>query len=1005
MAGAGPAGIAVAAGYARQGRRVLLAEANPKASSRFAGEWIHPAGAAALERLGLSADAITAGHPACEGFAVFPDDGTDPVQLHYADGALGFTCEHADLVGELREQVNKIAGVHLALGVRVTSIDGHEVTLCGAIDGEKKAARTVHADLIVGADGRSSAVRKSVYGDQAADVLSHMAGLELEDVELPHEGFGHVLLGGPGPVLLYRISPTRVRACIDVPAGHPGSRRDARYLWEAFGARFPASLRAAFRRTLETARVTWACNRFLPRTHYGKGHVALVGDAVGFYHPLTASGITIGLKDADALVRSESVEAYGAYREPRSWTPELLANALLHVFNRDDEAAVEIRSAVYRTWRSSRTERDRTMRILAGDELRMGQFGQAFVRVAGEAARATVTSGNMNKLGKFIEFAQWPAASVLPASLRRRWREGSSAFHPMAAAGLKPAAPARPEVSVDAGPKVDVDALLARAPAPSSRRTESAEVLRGRALELTAALADFSDGRRAMTLREAAEHARELAEALRAQPGLRARAQLRALRPLQSRLAERQQSDGSFGDLADTAAAVEASFDAGMAVYHPRMRRAFRYLASKQRADGSFGPDGGLVLRALLRTGAPYMDAIERGLAYLTGRDDLTPAVAEAGGLYRDARASRIQPLQRARRNGKVSAEDEAYCHSALLAVSRSFARPIEMLEGALRPAVTCGYLLCRIADTIEDNAGFTIEQRDVRYAAFLDALYGDEEAARRFERLFEGVEEEPVEADLARHLATVMRVFRTLPEAMQRKASRWVAEMVRGMQIYSHRQPGDDGFTAVHTTEDLERYCFFVAGTVGHMLTDLFVEGFDAPNGKLEHALRKNAEGFGLGLQLVNILKDVTDDRVRGVSYVPRTAAAEQGIDLLTLTDLDKRERAHAAVAPLFDRAQAHLDRALEYTLTIPSEQRAVRLFCLLPLWMAVRTLVHGRGNDAMFTPGVPVKIARQEVEALIAECVARAGDDLALRAHYDQLWKTAPEARASTQASAAAQ
>ena len=92
---------------------------------------------------------------------------------------------------------------------------------------------------------------------------------------------------------------------------------------------------------------------------------------------------------------------------------------------------------------------------------------------------------------------------------------------------------------------------------------------------------------------------------------------------------------------------------------------------------------------------------------------------------------------------------------------------------------------------------------------------------------------------------------------------------------------------------------------------------------------------------------------------------------------------------SPLFDRAQEHLDRALEYTLTIPKEQTSVRLFCLLPLWMAVRTLVHGRGNDAMFVAGAPVKIARDEVERLIGECMARVGDDAALRAHYDQLWK----------------
>ena len=40
--GAGPVGSAAALAYADRGQQVLLLEANPKASQRFAGEWMHP---------------------------------------------------------------------------------------------------------------------------------------------------------------------------------------------------------------------------------------------------------------------------------------------------------------------------------------------------------------------------------------------------------------------------------------------------------------------------------------------------------------------------------------------------------------------------------------------------------------------------------------------------------------------------------------------------------------------------------------------------------------------------------------------------------------------------------------------------------------------------------------------------------------------------------------------------------------------------------------------------
>lgn len=999
VAGAGPAGVAAAAGFARRGASVLLVEANPKASFRFAGEWIHPAGAAALAKLELTPHGITAGHLACEGFAVFPDDGSDPIRLEYTDRQLGFTCEHGELVTGLRAQASEIPGLEYVEGVRVTKIDGHNVTL----QRKGEAEVVVHAKRIVGADGRSSVVRKSLYGATKADIVSYMAGLELEDVELPFEGFGHVLLGGPGPVLLYRIAPGRVRACIDVPVDYPGSRRDARYLWEAFGDRFPVSLRGAFRRALETQRLIWACNRFSPRAAYGEGHVALVGDAVGFYHPLTASGITIGLKDAAALVESDDAASYAAKREPRSYTPELLANALHHVFNRDDEAAVAIRDSMYSTWRNSRAERDRTMRILGGDELRLGQFGAAFVRVAAGAAAGQITSGKAHKLGTFMEFAQWPAASLLPTALRQRVRDKSSAAHPLAGLRIRPAAPERGRAPAPASVDVDVDALIARVRESSDVLDEETRLRRsigGPALSETVALAQSVARRVAAQVASKADLDLEatsksvlvLSEVASELPGLRASLLQSALIPLRERLEREQEASGAFGDLRRTALAAECLVTAGMPVFHPRIRRAFRHVATAQQDTGRIGDlrTTTLVARAILRTGAPYVDAAAACLVSLSSEDSLDELAGEALRLYRDMRTSRLQAPGK-QRAGRASAADHAYCHDALLAVSRSFARPIEMLPGDLRSAVMCGYLLCRIADTIEDNAFFSMAERDERYHVFLGALQASPESAevKRFERLFEGVRGDETEADLARHLSVVMRVYRSIPSEMQRKATRWIEEMVRGMQLYSHRGNEADGFNAMHTVEDLERYCFFVAGTVGHMLTDLFVEEFGRESASLELDLRKNAEAFGLGLQLVNILKDVTDDRTRHVSYVPRTSCAAAGLTIQNLVDDGNRDAAHAAVAPLFDRAQEHLDRALEYTLTIPKEQTSVRLFCLLPLWMAVRTLVHGRGNDAMFVAGAPVKIARDEVERLIGECMARVGDDAALRAHYDQLWK----------------
>lgn len=791
VVGGGPVGSAAAVAHARRGARVLLLEANPKAAARFAGEWIHPPGTDVLARLGIDLPPEAHAHRSGEGFAVFPDDGGDPIRLPYAGGRRGVAWEHRALVDVLRERAASHADIDYVAGGRLVDLVGGRLTFKGP-DGHQTST---HAERIIGADGRSSYVRQCVLGPREASPISHMAGIELRDVTLPFEGHGHVLLGGPGPILMYRIDPDRVRVCLDVPTH---MRRRER-LFDAFAPILPAELRPAFRRAVEHRPVLWAANGFRPRVHYGNGPVALVGDAVGHFHPLTAAGITQGLLDVEALVESGDVTAYAHRRERASYMSELLSNALYQVFQRPDDSARAIRHAVYRRWRTSEADRDRTMRLLAGDTSDKKLFGVTFSRMALEAVRATTaeatSAGDLrslpSRLASFTEWTQYPAASLLPSGARGRRRPRSTATDALARPAEMPAA-SSPVRNTPPSPNDDPDA-------------------------------------------------------------------------------------------------------------------------------------------------------------------------------------------------------DWAFCERSLGEVSRTFARPIAMLPGDLRVAVSCGYLLCRIADTIEDHPTLPIGQRDALYEAFLGVLErGD--APEGFSRDWAHVPGEGADHTLCLELPRVWRTFQRLPRDLQEHAVPWVAEMTRGMQLYSHRNAAADGLTALHTTEDLQRYCYYVAGTVGHMLTELFLARTEEIDEDRALRLRENAESFGMGLQLVNILKDVTDDRARGVSFIPRTVCQRAGLDVARIVAHEERTRAHAAVAPLFDLARAMLDRALDYTLAIPASEKGVRLFCLLPVWMAARTLLHARGNDAMFQTAQPVKITRDEVEALIADCLILCQDDAGIRERYEALWSPAP-------------
>jgi farnesyl-diphosphate farnesyltransferase len=64
---------------------------------------------------------------------------------------------------------------------------------------------------------------------------------------------------------------------------------------------------------------------------------------------------------------------------------------------------------------------------------------------------------------------------------------------------------------------------------------------------------------------------------------------------------------------------------------------------------------------------------------------------------------------------------------------------------------------------------------------------------------------------------------------------------------------------------------------------------------------------------------------------------------------------------------AKEDLRLALDYITTIPRGAFFIRLFCLLPILLAVATLREIERSTAMLVPGGGIKISRHEVRSLL--------------------------------------
>jgi farnesyl-diphosphate farnesyltransferase len=350
------------------------------------------------------------------------------------------------------------------------------------------------------------------------------------------------------------------------------------------------------------------------------------------------------------------------------------------------------------------------------------------------------------------------------------------------------------------------------------------------------------------------------------------------------------------------------------------------------------------------------------------------PAVSEAS-TEAVARPPRGRVVGARRVDARPDAEALHLCQAALPSVSRTFALTIRVLPGSLRDPVTVAYLLCRLADLLEDATGcdpaVRIEGLETLAHGIAGAVLRPDDLAAALAPAESLALPEDAGTRLFRGRRTVLRAYASLPGETREVVSRWVQAMALGMAAFVERERrAGEGSSPVRvvlsTTEELRLYAYYVAGTVGHLLTDLFVLHLGRSAADSER-LRALAVPFGTGLQYTNILQDLAEDRQRGWSYLPEELARAHGTSVRAMEEPAERSRALKVIGSVVQEAASYLDRAMEYTLLLPRRAPRLRLFCAWPVFFAVRTLVRIWGEEQVLLGGQRIRITRPEVRRVI--------------------------------------
>lgn len=314
---------------------------------------------------------------------------------------------------------------------------------------------------------------------------------------------------------------------------------------------------------------------------------------------------------------------------------------------------------------------------------------------------------------------------------------------------------------------------------------------------------------------------------------------------------------------------------------------------------------------------------------------------------------------------------DELLAHT-----SRSFSLGIQGLSGEVRDAVTLAYLLCRIFDTYEDTVHVPAPLRLAcleRSQKLLQSLPGGAlEGLLEDWRTLHSMDDQwrkethgdEWEYRLVEAGPKIWRATAALPVTARTSFTRALTDMIDGMSL-EVRKRQLEGDRSPRSADETDRYCYSVAGTVGHLLTALFFEA-GAFNAGIDLE-RTSQEGvaFGKALQLVNIMKDFHKDWREGRCYwpeIPLCNGAETSAPPIALL-----ERVFDVLRARFDE---HKQTALGYITRLNSARPDIRFFCEFPLRMAVATLDLAANERTWLREGGTFKVNRLKVAEILSAC-----------------------------------
>jgi farnesyl-diphosphate farnesyltransferase len=307
--------------------------------------------------------------------------------------------------------------------------------------------------------------------------------------------------------------------------------------------------------------------------------------------------------------------------------------------------------------------------------------------------------------------------------------------------------------------------------------------------------------------------------------------------------------------------------------------------------------------------------------------------------------------------------------------VSRSFYLSLAVLPRPVRAPVGLAYLFARAADTIADTRLVTRDER-LRHLEAFRAELRDEKPSRLQDIIgaCTGPNPHAGERELLRRLPDCFARYRELDKADRDRVRSLLLTITLGMTWDLKTFPGENEgrLVALETRQELDRYTYLVAGCVGEFWTEIHAAHRPRLSGWDVDQMKREGVRFGKGLQMTNVLRDLSRDLRIGRCYIPHEDLGRLSLDPKDLLDPAAIARVRPLIMELMSLTLEHYAVGWAYTLAIPRGEWRMRLACSWPLLIGLKTLGLLAESPNLLDPRQSIKIPRLTVYGILARSLA---------------------------------